>query len=272
MRTRSSRSSSPLRELVAIPRRSRRRSAPSVVPEIRTEPKIPVKMAEEQTMNELLQAPTDGYGDAIVVPAIVAENFELKTGLINLVTARQFYGFDRDDPHYHIQWFNKITSTLKCKNVPEDAIKLLLFPFSLDGPARVWLDKQPPKSIETWEDLVQKFVHKFYPPSKTTNLRNEIMKFTQHFDETFSESWDRFKEMLRNCPHHGFTELIYLDTFYNGIRQADQDSLNSSAGGNFLNRTTKDALAIIENKAEVRTSRNKPVAPKASDSPLLHLP
>ena len=159
MRTRSSRSTSPLRELVRKPRRPRRRSAPTVGSEIRTVPPPAVIMAAEPTMNELLQAPVEGYGDAIVVPAIVAENFELKTWLINLVTSRQFYGFERDDPQDHIRWFNKITSTIKCKNVPEEAIKLLLFPFSIDGAARIWLDKQPPRSIVTWEDLVKKFIN-----------------------------------------------------------------------------------------------------------------
>ena len=90
-------------------------------------------------MNELLQAPIEGYGDAIVVPAIVADTFELKTGLLNLVNQNQFYGFERDDPHAHIRWFNKIASTIKYKNVPPEAIKLLLFPFSLEGLMRVGL-------------------------------------------------------------------------------------------------------------------------------------
>ena len=223
MRTRSSTSTSPLQTLNNIPRRrrNRRRANPIVEPEIRT---IPI-MAAEPTMNELLQAPIEGYGDAIFVPANVVDNFELKTGLINLVTSRQFYGFERDDPQDHIRWFNKITSTNKSKNVPEEAIKLLLFPFSLDGAAKNWLDKQPPRSIETWEDLVKKFVNEFFPPSKTTSLKNEIMKFTQKFDESFGEAWDRYKDMLRKCPHHGFSELMQLDTFYNGVRQVDQDSL-----------------------------------------------
>ena len=91
MRTRSSRSVSPFRELVKIPRRRvRRLSAPSVGSEIRTVHTTSAIMADEIPMCELLQAPIDGYGDAIVVPAIVAENFELKTGLLNLVTSNQF--------------------------------------------------------------------------------------------------------------------------------------------------------------------------------------
>ncbi|GJV15999.1 reverse transcriptase domain-containing protein [Tanacetum coccineum] len=64
-------------------------------------------------MAELIQASTEGYGDAIVIPAILAENFELKHGLLNLVTSKQFYGFEKEDPHAHIRWFNKITSTIK---------------------------------------------------------------------------------------------------------------------------------------------------------------
>nr|GEW18826.1 reverse transcriptase domain-containing protein [Tanacetum cinerariifolium] len=61
-------------------------------------------MADQRTMAKLLQAPTKGYEDAIVVPAILAENFELKHGLLNLVTSKQFYGHDKEDPHAHIRW------------------------------------------------------------------------------------------------------------------------------------------------------------------------
>nr|GFB34890.1 reverse transcriptase domain-containing protein [Tanacetum cinerariifolium] len=100
-------------------------------------------MADMRTMSELLQAPTEGYEDDIVIPALLAENFELKLGLLLLVTSSQSHGFERDDPHAHVRWFNKITSMLKYKNVPHDAIKLMLFPFSLEGAARTWLEKEP---------------------------------------------------------------------------------------------------------------------------------
>ncbi|GKB51686.1 hypothetical protein Tco_0902439 [Tanacetum coccineum] len=139
MRTRSL--SNLIVESSTIPkRRNRRRSNQIVEPELRTIVKTPVAtMADTRTMSELLQAPTEGYGDAIVIPAILAENFELKVGLLSLVTSSQFHGFERDDPHSHIRWFNKITYTLKYKNIPHDAIKLMLFPFSLKGAAWIWL-------------------------------------------------------------------------------------------------------------------------------------
>nr|GEX82218.1 hypothetical protein [Tanacetum cinerariifolium] len=84
------------------------------------------------------------------------------------------------------------------------------------------------------------------------------------FDETFSEACDRFKDLLRECPHHGFLELYQIDTFYNSLTQSDQDSLNAAAGGNLLNRTPRDALTIIENKSKVHTSRNKLVVSKVN--------
>nr|GEY06192.1 reverse transcriptase domain-containing protein [Tanacetum cinerariifolium] len=140
----------------------------------------------------------------------------------------------------------------------------MLFPFSLESAARIWLEKEPPRSIFTWDDLVSKFINQFFPPSKTTNLRNEITNFQQRFDESFSEAWDRFKDLLRACPRHGFLELHQFDTFYNALNSKDQDSLNSAAGGNFLDKIPLECLAIIESKSKVRYSCNKPVVAKVS--------
>ncbi|GKA59087.1 reverse transcriptase domain-containing protein [Tanacetum coccineum] len=222
-------------------------------------------MADNRTMSKLLQAPTEGYEDAIVIPEINA-NFELKHGLINLVQNKQFFGHDKEDPYAHIRYFNKITSTMRFSDVSSTSIKLMLFPFSLEGSARIWLEKEPPRSILTWDDLVSKFINQFFPPSKMTNLRNEIMRFQQRFDESFYEAWDRFNDLLRACPHHGFSELHQLDTFYNALNANDQDSLNSAAGGNFLDKMPRECLKIIESKSKVRNSRNKAVVAKVSSS------
>nr|GFA24162.1 reverse transcriptase domain-containing protein [Tanacetum cinerariifolium] len=172
-------------------------------------PEVP--MADNRTMAELLQASTEGYEDAIVIPEITANNFELKH-------------------------------------------------------ARIWLEKEPPRSILTWDDLVTKFINQFFPPSKTTNLRNEIARFQQRFDESFYEAWDRFNDLLRACPHHGFFKLHQLDTFYNALNVNNQDSLNSAAGENFLDKMPRECLKIIESKSKVRQSRAKVVVAKVSTS------
>nr|GEU85748.1 reverse transcriptase domain-containing protein [Tanacetum cinerariifolium] len=209
-------------------------------------------------MEELLEASTKGYREAIVIPEINTYHFEIKTNLLQLVQANPYHGFERENPHTYINNFKWITSTLKFRDVPNDVIKLMMFPYSLEGSARVWYDKEPPNSILTWEDLVNKFMNNFFPPSKTTHLKNEISQFTQRFKETFGEAWERFKEMLRACPHHGFTELTQIDTFFNGLNENDQDSLNATVGGNLLSKTTIEDLHIIENKSKVCYSRNKP--------------
>nr|GEU52274.1 hypothetical protein [Tanacetum cinerariifolium] len=233
-------------------------------------------------MTKLLRAPTKGYAEAIVVPPILAEHFELKHSLIKMMTLDQFFRLEKDNPHDHSRWFNKITSTIKYKDVPNSAIKRMLFPFSLVRATHRWLKKESPRSILTWEDLVSKFINELFPPSRTTNLQNEITNFQQHFDESFHEAWDCYKDLLRACPHHGFIELHQLDqffglekdnphdhihllracphhgfielhqldTFYNALNPTDQDSLNSAAGGNLLERGTQDVLTIIENKSK----------------------
>ncbi|GKD63178.1 hypothetical protein Tco_1305286 [Tanacetum coccineum] len=100
-----------------------------------------------------------------------------------------------------------------------------------------------------------------------TNLRNEITNFQQRFDESFSEAWDRFRDLLRACHSSGlFSELHQLDTFYNALNTNDQDSLNSAAGGNFLDKRPHDCLCIIESKSKVRHSRSKAVVSKVSTS------
>ncbi|GJX43634.1 reverse transcriptase domain-containing protein [Tanacetum coccineum] len=196
--------------------------------------------ADQCTMAALLRAPTEGYAEAIVVPPILAEHFELKQSLINMMTSDQFFRLEKDNPHDHIRWFNKITSTIKYKDVPNSAIKLCFFHSHLRG--------------------------EFFPPSRTTNLRNEISNFQQRFDELFHEAWDRYNDLLRACPRHGFTKLHQLDTFYNALNPPDQDSLNFTAGGNLLERRTQDVLTNTENRSNVRNSRNKSIVSQVKSS------
>nr|GEZ10558.1 reverse transcriptase domain-containing protein [Tanacetum cinerariifolium] len=200
------------------------------------DPPPEVPMADNRTMAELLQAPTEGYEDAIVISEIAANNFELKHGLINLVQNKQFFRHDKEDPHAHIRYFNKITFTMRVPN--------------------------------------------FFPHSKMTNLRNEIMRFQQRFDESFYEACDCFNDLLRACPHHGFSELHQLDTFYNALNANDQDSLNSAAGGNFFDKmprecTSSSTPAVSSEVAELKDlvrallldKKNQSSSPVSSPTP-----
>nr|GEW76281.1 reverse transcriptase domain-containing protein [Tanacetum cinerariifolium] len=211
-------SSNQIVESFTIPRRHNKRSQQQVVPTIVEI--LVVMMADNRMIEEMLQAPMKEYGDAIVVLDILAENFEIRTGLLLLIQANKFHGFESNNPHDHIRSFNRITSTLKFRNVPNDAIKHMLFPYSLEGATKIWYEKEPPWSILTWG--------------------------------------------ISQCPHHGFSELHQINTFYIGLNEYELDSLNVTTGGNILSKTPRDALTIIENKSKVHYSQNKPVASKVN--------
>ncbi|GJS13051.1 reverse transcriptase domain-containing protein [Tanacetum coccineum] len=178
-------------------------------------------------MDELLRIPILGIESAIIISAVLADEFEIKPTLIDFVSNNPFYGFEEEDPHSHIRRFYQITRTLRLNQVPDDVVKLILFPFSLKEAAETWLDKEPPNSITSWDDLVSKFLNRFYPHSKTRAVRREITDFQQVFDETFTETLERFNDLLRE------------------------------SGGNLMTKNTQEALIIIEIKARVRTYRNK---------------
>nr|GEU71214.1 reverse transcriptase domain-containing protein [Tanacetum cinerariifolium] len=176
MRTRNS--YFPNNSSATISRRRNKRRTPNVV---ELEVYTIIEMADNRSMEELLQAPTKGYGEVIVIPEINVDHFEIKTNLLQLVQANPYHGFERENPHTHINNFKRISSTLKYRDVPNDSV-----------------------------------------------------------------------------PHHGFMKLAQIDTFYNGLNDNDQDSLNAAMGGNLLSKTTREALQIIENKSKVFYSRNKP--------------
>ncbi|GJV64985.1 hypothetical protein Tco_1475813 [Tanacetum coccineum] len=101
-------------------------------------------MDDTRTMAQLLEAPTEGYEDAIVVPEITADNFELKHGLLNLVQNKQFFGHDKEDPHAHIRHFNKSLLTMKFPTSRlKDMVKALLLDKKNQSPAPT-----PVKAVE----------------------------------------------------------------------------------------------------------------------------
>ncbi|CAA3023591.1 Hypothetical predicted protein [Olea europaea subsp. europaea] len=108
--------------------------------------------------------------------------------------------------HIHVSRFLEMCQHFKYQGISDDAIKLRLFPHTLWDRALEWLDSQPIASITTWNDLAQKFCTKFFPPAKITKLKHDISIFRQGETESFDKAWNRFKTMLRKCPHHGISK------------------------------------------------------------------
>ena len=122
-----------------------------------------------------------------------------------------------EDLNLHLSVFLEMCDMLKLNGVSSDAIRLCLFPFSLRDKVRVWLHSLSPGCIATWDELTRAFLAKFFPPSKTASLMNQITNFMQKDDEMHYEAWECFKDLLRLCPHHGLQRGMIIQAFYNGV-------------------------------------------------------
>ena len=135
----------------------------------------------------------------------------------------------------HLTNFIKVCDTIKYNGVIEEALR-----------AKHWLTSQPSDSITSWNDLVQKFLTEFFPPSKIAQLVQEINIFRQLEGENLAEAWERFNEFLRRCPHHRLTRWMQVHTFYNGLRDLTRTVIDASTGNALMKKTTDQAYEILE--------------------------
>jgi hypothetical protein len=150
----------------------------------------------------------------IAPPTPEANFYEIKLALLNLVMKEQFSSASTDAAAAHLNNFVELYEMQKYKDVDGDIIKLKLFPFSLRGRAKDWLLSLPRNSIDSWVKCKDAFIGKYYPPAKIIALRSDIMKFRQFDNEHVAQAWARMKLMIKNCPTHGLTTWMIIQTFY----------------------------------------------------------
>ena len=95
---------------------------------------------------------------------------------------------------------------------------------------------------------------KFFPPSNISQLVQEINTFRQLEGENLAKAWERFRELLRRCPHHRLTRWMQVHTFYNGLSDSTRTIIEASTGGALIKKTTDQAYGILEDMA---TNSNK---------------
>ena len=97
----------------------------------------------------------------------------------------------------------RMVNTVKLNEVRPEVIKLQLFPFSLRDVAATWFDSFPIGSVNSWEELVEAYMSRFFPPALTSKRRGELIVFKQGEKESLFNTWERFKRLLKRCPMHG---------------------------------------------------------------------
>ncbi|KAJ9544667.1 hypothetical protein OSB04_024374 [Centaurea solstitialis] len=202
----------------------------------------------ERTLKDFTE-PTYGSTSSITRPDIGPSSFKLKTNLAQFVQQDQFSGSLSENPNDHLDSFLEKCDMIKIPNVSDDAIRLRLFGFSLRDKAKEWLKSHSPNTFTTWDELSRAFLIHFFPPAKTTKLRSDITTFTQGETESLYEAWERYKDLQRNCPHHGVPEWLLIQTFCNGLKQDVRISIDAAAGGSIVNKTPAAAKALIEDMA-----------------------
>ncbi|CAL1388463.1 unnamed protein product [Linum trigynum] len=111
----------------------------------------------------------------ILHPLVAANNFEIKPTLVTMIQNNVlFHGRKSESPREHVQRFLELARSLKINGVSAEGLQLRLFPYSLSGKALRWLNNRLPRSITSWDDLINKFRTHYCPPSKTAEWRNKI--------------------------------------------------------------------------------------------------
>ncbi|GJW04491.1 putative ribonuclease H-like domain-containing protein [Tanacetum coccineum] len=127
-------------------------------------------------------------------------------------------------------------------------VRLMMFPLSLTGEAKTWLDELNEGTIKTWDELSTAFISQFFPPTLFNRLFGEIRAFFQHENETLTEAWLRMKEMFRNFHGHNLSKCNIIKIFYHGLNKITQEALNAASGGIFLYKTPNQAYQLLEDK------------------------
>ena len=101
---------------------------------------------------------------------------------------------------------------------------------------------------------MQKLLTKFFPPTKITQLVQEINKFRRFEGENSAKAWERFHELLRRCPHHKLTRWMQVHTFFNGLSDSARTIIDASTGGALMKKTTNQTYEILE---DIATNSNQ---------------
>ncbi|XP_062119029.1 uncharacterized protein LOC133832738 [Humulus lupulus] len=133
--------------------------------------------------------------------------------------------------------------------VTEEQIKLRAFPFSLKDGAKEWLYYLPPRTVNTWNEMMILFLERYFPASKVGSIRKEICGIRQQTGESLYEYWERFKRLCASCPHHQISEQLLIQYFYEGLFPLDKSMIDAASGGALVDKTPAAARSLISNMA-----------------------
>lgn len=207
---------------------------------------------DHRTVMEQIRPPVGGYGSNIVHPAVEANTSELKPAIDHTAPSK-IGGSPSDDPYAHLEKFLSICDTFKFNGVTTDAVRLKLFPFSLQGEASEWhACRTTGWFYHHIDGLAEAFLRKQFLQIKMAQVLCDITSFKQKDGETLISSWTKFKKVLtlRMCPQHGLSSCQQIQTFYNGVQPSVQFMLDAATDDSLFRKTPIATLEVISNIVE----------------------
>ncbi|CAM8939925.1 unnamed protein product [Rhodiola kirilowii] len=199
---------------------------------------------DERPVGDYMTPTLEGNGSVILPPDEDAFDFDVKSSLVHMVTNDQFQG--AGNPSNHLTNFQEYCRTYKPRNVPVEYVYLKLFPSSLYGDAKEWLQNHEPGTFRTWDHLATSFLNKFYPPSRTKKFTDFILTFSQRDNELFHQAYDRFKHYLRECPHHNFRRADLMRYFYLGMNKEAKNQMDTASGGAIMELPANQGFKVVD--------------------------
>jgi hypothetical protein len=105
-----------------------------------------------------------------------------------------------------------------------NSLKVRLFSLSLTGTAFAWFSSLAPNSIDSWDQLEQKFHDHFFSGSYQLKL-TDLTSVSQNKEESVSDYLKSFKEVKNRCFNLSLTDSDLADLAARGLRPAIRDIL-----------------------------------------------
>ena len=193
----------------------------------------------------------------ITLPQVVGDPPNFGSGVVNLIQQNCFHGLEVENPHEHLNNFLQCCQTVKSIRASTEYVKLALFPFSLRDKANVWFNSLPKGSVNSWAQMCNLFLAKYYPVRRTAKVRAQITGFKQGYDESLSDAWDRFNHLLQSCPHHNLNDWMLVDSFYNALAPQSRALVDTGAGGTIIDMEPQEILELFERLAQQQQWSNR---------------
>ena len=175
-------------------------------------------MAEDENdrlgVNDFLGRQSMGYQSGIKVPEFQANNFEIKPTMLKM-----------------LETVSGCCDSFKQNGVPSDAVRLILFHYSLQGKAKEWVNNLEGDDVTSWDVLEKKFISRFFPHNKMVDARAALTNFSQQYGEHLYEAWERFKSLVRQSPGHNMEKWVLIQIFSTRLTPESKSELNVVTNG-----------------------------------------